>query len=254
MTEPSVSMVRSLIPGLLSIAAEAGKAILEVYGSDFAVEQKDDRSPLTLADRRSHEVIAGRLACLQACRLPILSEEGRNIPYEERRNWELFWLVDPLDGTKEFVKRNGEFTVNIALISKGRPIAGVIYIPVKDVFYFAAEGLGSYRLDSSVLSSGSLEAILNASVRLPLVTRHSSLITVIASRSHMSAETEEYVAALKARHEAVDFISAGSSLKFCLLAEGRADTYPRFGPTMEWDTAAAHAVLRFAGGHNAVVQ
>lgn len=239
----------SVFPELLRVSRQAGNAILEVYNSDFTVQQKDDKSPLTLADRRSHEIIAAGLAGLQEWPLPLLSEEGRNIVYDERKGWDMFWLVDPLDGTKEFVKRNGEFTVNIALIRNGRPILGVIYIPVKNVFYFASEGLGAYKLDNSnKLSSNTLEAILNDSVMLPLVTRHSSLITVIGSRSHMSVETERFVNDLKARHEKVDFMAAGSSLKFCLIAEGKADVYPRFGPTMEWDTAAGQVIVEQAGG------
>ena len=239
----------SLIPELLTISGEAGKAILDVYRSEFAVEQKDDRSPLTLADRRSHEIITKGLAGLPGHKLPILSEEGRHIPYRERRDWDSFWLVDPLDGTKEFVKRNGEFTVNIALVRQSTPVLGIIFIPVKDVFYFGTKEIGSYRLETkSSAIFKSLDEILNSSDRLPVVSRDASVVTVVASRSHMSAETEQYVNSLKTRFRRVDFISAGSSLKFCILAEGKADTYPRFGPTMEWDTAAGQAILEQTGG------
>jgi 3'(2'), 5'-bisphosphate nucleotidase len=245
----------SVLPELLRVCHEAGKAILKVYYSDFEVEHKDDKSPLTLADRRSHKIIADGLAALQDWPLPLLSEEGITMPYDERKTWEMFWLVDPLDGTKEFVKRNGEFTVNIALILNGRPILGVIYLPVKNIFYFGAEGLGTYRLDSSdSISSGSLEAILLASVKLtrtphsPIDTSAHPRISVIGSRSHMSHETERFIHGLKAIYEKVDFVAAGSSLKFCLIAEGKADVYPRFGPTMEWDTAAGQAIVEQAGG------
>lgn len=242
----------SVLPELLRVSHEAGQAILQVYASDFDIEYKDDKSPLTLADRRSHGIIAAGLAALQDWPLPLLSEEGRNIAYDERKSWDMFWLVDPLDGTREFVKRNGEFTVNIALIQNGRPLLGVIYIAVKNIFYFAAEGLGAYKLDSSdSISSGSLNAILLASIRLPHTPRDASThqrITVIGSRSHMSTETERFIADLKARYAEVDFLAAGSSLKFCLIAEGKADIYPRFSPTMEWDTAAGQAIVEQAGG------
>jgi len=252
MTTISHELIHALIPALLRISRDAGKAILGVYGSDFAVEHKDDRSPLTLADRRSHEVITEGLLSLLDLRLPVLSEEGKNIPYEERRSWDLFWLVDPLDGTKEFIKRNGEFTVNIALIQRGNPLLGIIYIPVKDTFYFGAQGLGSYRLDSSeMLSPASLETTLGAATRLPLaphVTPHPSPFTVVGSRSHMSTETEQFINTQEAAHGKIAFISAGSSLKFCLVAEGKADVYPRFAPTMEWDTAAGQAIVEQAGG------
>ncbi len=242
----------SVIPQLLRISHEAGAAILEVYNSDFAVEQKDDKSPLTLADKRSHEIIASQLASLPACQLPLLSEEGRTMSYDERKTWDMFWLVDPLDGTKEFIKRNGEFTVNIALIQNGRPLLGVIYIPVKNVFYFASVGLGSYKFElSNVGVPASIEGLLNLSFRLPLAPYPLTLasrITVIGSRSHMSVETEQFINDLKARYKEVDFLAAGSSLKFCLIAEGKADVYPRFGPTMEWDTAAGQAIVEQAGG------
>jgi 3'(2'), 5'-bisphosphate nucleotidase len=244
--------LNAFIPDLLRISREAGKAILEVYGSDFAIEHKGDNSPLTLADRRSHEVIAGGLASLQAGKLPVLSEEGKNIPYRERKGWELFWLVDPLDGTKEFIRRNGEFTVNIALIQKGRPVLGVIYLPTKNLEYFGAEGMGSYMLDrGNAPVADSLDAILNAAVRLPLAPHPSPLaprITVIGSRSHMSAETEHFISRLRSQDSEIKFISAGSSLKFCLIAEGNADVYPRFAPTMEWDTAAGQAIVEQSGG------
>ena len=249
MKELSRQALAAVLPGLIRISREAGSAILEVYGSDFTVAHKDDNSPLTLADRRSHEIITGGLASLPTGGLPVLSEEGKDIPYSERKDWEFFWLVDPLDGTKEFVRRNGEFTVNIALIQKYRPVLGVIYLPVKNMCYFAAEGLGSYRLDDKDMPSlDSLATIVDSAIKLPLVTDRSSHVTVVGSRSHMSAETEQFISSLNSRGSEVEFLSAGSSLKFCLVAEGRAQLYPRFAPTMEWDTAAGQAIVEGAGG------
>ncbi|GBD98073.1 3'(2'),5'-bisphosphate nucleotidase CysQ [bacterium BMS3Abin07] len=254
----------------LLAAKKAGEAILEVYNTDFKVGHKDDKSPLTLADKRSHEIITNHITTQPFNQFPVLSEEGRDIPYEERKTWEYFWLVDPLDGTKEFIKRNGEFTVNIALIYRGRPVLGVIYVPVKDTMYFAAEGVGAYKLEESKkvseleseefgkekneeATSGLLDEIIKSSTKLPITNNHTpitdqrSRITIIGSRSHATKELDEFVEDMKKKYKKVDFISAGSSLKFCLVAEGRADIYPRFGPTMEWDTAAGHAIVAQAG-------
>jgi 3'(2'), 5'-bisphosphate nucleotidase len=242
-----------LILTTLLAAKRAGEAILDVYGSDFAVEQKDDKSPLTLADKRSHEIIMDVLEqtiTVNNRTVPILSEEGRGIPYDERKEWEYFWLVDPLDGTKEFIKRNGEFTVNIALIQKHKPVLGIIYIPVKDVFYFAAINLGTYKLENSetLVDNLSIKELLDKSQRLPLTSNNKSSLTVIGSRSHTSEEFSEFVKRLNEKYGNVEFISSGSSLKLCLVAEGRADVYPRFGPTMEWDTAAGQAIVEQAEG------
>jgi len=242
-----------LILTTLPVAKRAGEAILDVYGSDFAVEQKDDKSPLTLADKRSHEIIMHVLEqtiTVNNCTVPVLSEEGRDIPYDERRKWEYFWLVDPLDGTKEFIKRNGEFSVNIALIHKHKPVLGITYIPVKDVFYFAAINLGTYKLKNreNLTDNLSIEELIDKSQRLPLTNNNKSSLTVIGSRSHISGEFSEFVKRLEARHGNVEFISSGSSLKLCLVAEGKADIYPRFGPTMEWDTAAGQAIVEQAKG------
>ncbi len=192
--------------------------------------------------------------------LPVLSEEGKSIPYSERRAWEYFWLVDPLDGTKEFIKKNGEFTVNIALIHRTKPVLGVIYIPVTGVFYFAAQGFGSYImqagdvLDESIkVAEDGLRTILHHSRRLPLnapvidQSRPRKLV-IAGSRSHATPELENFVNTMKKTHGEVDFVPAGSSLKFCLVAEGRADIYPRLGPTMEWDTAAGQIIVEEAGG------
>ncbi len=240
-----------LILTTILVAKRAGEAIIDVYNSDFAVEQKDDKSPLTLADKRSHEIIESVLAqtvTVNNSTVPILSEEGKETSYDERKKWKYFWLVDPLDGTKEFIKRNGEFTVNIALIHKHKPVLGIIYIPVKDVFYFAAIGYGTYRLENSkiVTDDLSIKKLVDKSQKLPLDSGNNTSLTVIGSRSHRSDEFSEFVRRLKEKHGNVEFISSGSSLKLCLVAEGKADVYPRLGPTMEWDTAAGQAIAEQA--------
>lgn len=264
---------RYLLNALLA-ARRAGEVILTVYNSDFTVEHKEDESPLTLADQQSHEIIINNLKktatvnnneCItDNLSLPVLSEEGKDIPFEERKRWEYFWLVDPLDGTKEFIKRNGEFTVNIALIHKDRPVLGCIYIPVKDTFYFAAVNLGAYKLmnGKTVTDSLSIKELLDISQKLPVsinnmkspshnnqsAPKGKTSLTIIGSRSHATKELSEFVEMVKKRYEEVEFISAGSSLKFCLVAEGKADIYPRFGPIMEWDTAAGQAIVEQAEG------
>ncbi len=234
---------------LLTIAKEAGDAILDVYDSDFTVERKEDKSPLTLADKRSDEIIFSALSRLYP-EIPILSEEGRSIPFTEREEWEYLWLIDPLDGTKEFVKRNGEFTVNIALIHNSEPVVGVIYIPITQVFYFAKSGLGAYKraYTREMESIDEDNELLQGSERLPLPDALNRPFTVVGSRSHMSQETEGYINELKKVHGEFAIISAGSSIKICMVADGRADVYPRFGPTMEWDTAAGQAIVEGAGG------
>jgi 3'(2'), 5'-bisphosphate nucleotidase len=240
------------LESLIAIAAEAGAAISDVYHTEFEVSYKGDRSPLTMADQRSHEIIQSRLRELSP-QFPVLSEEGRDIPYEERKRWEYFWLVDPLDGTKEFVKRNGEFTVNIALIHGNKPVVGMIYIPEKRTFYFAAEGLGAYKLmsDNTPLPELSYDNLLKESQRLPSgdrIVQNGMPLRIIGSRSHASKENEEFIKAMKEIYPDVTMLSAGSSLKFCLVAEGAADIYPRFGPTMEWDTGAGQCIVEESGG------
>jgi 3'(2'), 5'-bisphosphate nucleotidase len=235
----------------ITAAKKAGDAILEVYDSGFSVEQKEDKSPLTFADKRSHDIISHHLRTAKIVSLPALSEEGRNIPYKERMPWEYYWLVDPLDGTKEFIKRNGEFTVNISLMNKNRPMMGVVLLPVKDLLYFAAEGTGAFRLSgaSEITGEITLETLKRKAQSLPEKTKTAQRpFTVIASRSHMSDETSSFIDATRKEYGEIEIISAGSSLKFCLVAEGTADIYPRFGPTMEWDTAAGQAIVEQAGG------
>jgi len=229
---------------LAYISLEAGEEILKVYDSDFAVESKDDRSPLTLADKKAHEAIA---RSLNDGPYPILSEEGKEIPFEERKNWERFWMVDPLDGTKEFIKRNGEFTVNIALIENGESVLGVIYVPVKGMFYMGARGVGAYKImDLPGLSEAEFESALGEKNKLPREINRA--FTIVGSRSHMSPETLEFMEAHKEEHPDLEVMSVGSSLKLCMVAEGLADAYPRFAPTMEWDTAAGQAIVEAAGG------
>ena len=233
-------------------ALDAGKAIMDIYddpNSDFGIERKADNSPLTRADKASHQVIASMLSVTP---FPLLSEEGANIPYAERKDWTTFWLVDPLDGTKEFIKRNGEFTVNIALIHEGVPVAGVIYVPVRKELYYGscqagAYGSGAYKL-SHVEGDAQPAAtdMLQLAQRLPNAQCHQGIV-VVASRSHMNEETSLYVDDLRKQGQPVTLISSGSSLKICLVAEGSADVYPRFAPTMEWDTAAGHAIAKAAG-------
>jgi 3'(2'), 5'-bisphosphate nucleotidase len=222
-----------ILPHLADAERKAGEAILGVYGSAVKAELKADSSPVTAADRLSHEILADHLA--RTSPFPVLSEEGKDIPYEERRHWETFWLLDPLDGTKEFISRNGEFTVNTALIHRGLPVMGAIYAPVKDLLYTAIKGGGAYR------------TVHGETVRLP-VDRQRTNCVVVGSRSHASREFEAYVLKLRARYEAIELITAGSSLKFCLVAEGAADLYPRLGTTMEWDTAAGQLIVEEAGG------
>jgi 3'(2'), 5'-bisphosphate nucleotidase len=234
----------------------AGLATLDVYRSEIEVEYKADRSPVTLADRRSHDIIVGRL---NAAAIPILSEEGRDIPHAQRSRWQRLWIVDPLDGTKEFVKRLGEFTINIALVEDGRPTLGAIFAPVKNVLYFGRLEDGSFRLDDSAaiaaLASdagpGDAPAVLQRlrarSQKLPVDVEAHTPFVIVGSRSHATPELHAYVDRKRSELGDVAFISAGSSLKYCLVAEGRADVYPRLGPTMEWDTAAGQVIAEAAG-------
>jgi 3'(2'), 5'-bisphosphate nucleotidase len=222
----------------------AGKKILEVYKTTFSVEMKEDRTPLTLADKESHNIIASMLS---ETGLPLLSEEGKNISYKERKNWENFWLVDPLDGTKEFVKRNGEFTVNIALVEQQLPVMGIIYVPVNKTLYFASKDIGSYVNHSIEDTITSLDDLIQSSEPIN-AARDAGIYTVVASRSHFSTDTKKFVEGLRQEHPNLQFITAGSSLKLCLVAEGKANIYPRLAPTMEWDTAAGHAIVECAGG------
>lgn len=237
----------------LTAALEAGRDILDIYenpGQDFGIERKADNSPLTLADKAAHRRI---MQYLEPTGIPVLSEEGKHLPYEERQQWKELWIVDPLDGTKEFIKKNGEFTVNIALAREGKPLLGVVYVPVKGDLYFTfpsptGEGLCARKVNVPCMRPfPTPEEIIATAQPLPLLQQEHDEFVIVASRSHMSPETEEYVQLMRGRHERVKLISSGSSIKICLVAEGAADAYPRYAPTMEWDTAAGDAIARAAG-------
>jgi len=224
-----------MLPALIDIAVKAGKAILEIYSQDFTVEIKSDHSPLTQADKKSNEIIMEGLRALDDT-IPIISEENKLTSFEIRKKWTKCWMVDPLDGTKEFIKKNGEFTVNIALVENGIPVLGVVYVPAQDIIYYATKDKGSFKIENGVTRQLYIR---------PLAA--DGILKIVGSRSHQTPELMEYVEQQKKIFQQVDFVAAGSSLKFCLLAEGRADVYPRLGPTMEWDTCAGQIIATEAG-------
>lgn len=239
--------VSNLIPGVLKIAQSAGAAIMAVYESeDVGVEHKSDNSPLTRADRAAHEVISTGLQALT--RDPILSEEGKEIAWETRQQWQRYWLVDPLDGTKEFIKRNHEFTVNIALVAEGIPVLGVVLAPALGTVYFAAQGYGAYACALDAINDETLDAEQLRAVATPISVapppKPDAPWRIVGSRSHQSEDFQAFVA----QFAQSDIVSMGSSLKLCAVAAGTADLYPRLGLTSEWDTAAAQAVVEMAGG------
>jgi 3'(2'), 5'-bisphosphate nucleotidase len=221
-----------LLVEVTALAREAGRAILDVYASSFSVQEKEDRSPLTEADLRSEKLILAGLKRL-APEIPVLSEESAQAPYATRRNWSRLWVVDPLDGTKEFVQRNGEFTVNIALVDSQRPVLGIVHAPALERSYYACEGVGAFRSDAQA-----------AGRPIRVAKRGSGPLRVVGSRSHRGSSLDAFLSRV-GPHELVE---VGSSLKLCLVAEGQADVYPRLGPTSEWDTAAGQCVLEQAGG------
>lgn len=218
------------IAKIRDIALDAGTAIMEIYQKDFSVEYKDDKSPLTEADLKANEVICRALGTLYPA-IPIMSEENKEVGYEDRKDWEYYWCIDPIDGTKEFIKKNDEFTVNIALIHNNTPVIGVVYAPAIEEMYSAKKGEGAYKNGQ----------------KLPLQVndRPAELLRVVASKSHLSEETQTFIDNLETQH--IEQVSKGSSLKLCMVAEGSADIYPRLAPTMEWDTAAADAIVRESG-------
>ena len=222
-----------LISSTVEITKEAGEAITEIYNSDFAYQLKKDLSPITAADNLSHNIITDRLKILTP-EIPILSEENCDIPYKIRSQWTQYWLVDPLDGTKEFIKKNGEFTVNIALIENNNPIFGIIHIPVTNETYWGSKVNGSFYSTEN-----------NDAEQISVSDNYQNPMRIVASRSHPS----EMLNSLLESIADYEIIEVGSSIKFCLIASGQADCYPRFGPTSEWDTAAGEAIVRFAGGH-----
>jgi len=233
---------------LLSVAIEAaikaGAEIMKIYAEDFTVEIKSDNSPLTIADKNANDVINSFLV---KTNIPIISEENKQLDYSIRKDWEICWMVDPLDGTKEFVKRNGEFTVNIALIEKNKPILGVIYVPVSKTLYYAVVNekiayktiLNEHDFSEVKLSDSKNEIHANQKI--------TKIVKVVGSRSHKSKETECFIKSIENSGKQVQIVSKGSSLKFCIVAEGEADIYPRYAPTMEWDTAAGHAISNAVG-------
>ncbi len=224
-----------ILDRIIEVSLEAGKKILEVYNTSLDITYKKDNSPLTKADKLSNQIIEESLKRIAS--YPILSEEGINIPFEKRKKWEYFWLVDPLDGTKEFIKKNGEFTVNIALIYRNRPVLGVVYAPALNLLFYGGEEIGSFKMEN------------NKEIELPVIEEPlKEKIIVVASKSHLNEETKNFIKNLE-KYYNVETKSIGSSLKICLLAEGIADIYPRIAPTMEWDTAAAHAILSSVGGN-----
>lgn len=234
----------ALLKHAFAASLKAGKAILDVYNSNnFEIEHKADNSPLTLADRMAHETILLHLA---PTGLPVLSEESKQTEYAERKSWDVFWMVDPLDGTKEFIKRNGEFTVNIALIENQTPTLGVIYAPATDVIYFGGTNLGAFKLTNASGYSDPAGDLITKATTLPCI-RHSS-IGIVGSRSHRNKETDAFIQGLKRKYPDARIVSTGSSLKLCMIAEGEADVYPRFAPTCEWDTAAGQAIVQASGG------
>lgn len=221
-----------LLLDVVALCREAGRAILGVYASSFTVQDKADDSPLTEADLRSQEILVAGLRRLRP-EVPVLSEESESVPFGERRGWDWLWVVDPLDGTREFIQRNGEFTVNVALVHGHRPVLGVVHAPVPQTDYYACEGYGAFK------SSGGRAG-------LPIrVAAAGSPARVVGSRSHRGSSLDAFLD----RAGPHELVAVGSSLKFCLLAEGEADVYPRLGPTCEWDTAAGQCVLEQAGGH-----
>lgn len=230
------SYITSVLKKVKEISKGAGKIILEVYESDFDFSIKDDFSPLTKADQLANTYITKKL---EEFNIPIISEENKQVSYMIRKSWEYCWIVDPLDGTKEFINKNGEFTVNIALIKDNLPILGVVYSPVKKWLYYADLNNGSYKEDLNF--------------ETPLIQKlpfeiDKECVVVVGSKSHLNSETSDYIESLKVKlDKKIEFISMGSSLKLCLVAEGKADYYPRLAPTMEWDTAAAHAIVKYAG-------
>ncbi|MBI9106309.1 MAG: 3'(2'),5'-bisphosphate nucleotidase CysQ [Spirochaetales bacterium] len=236
---------KRLFQQLAEISVRAGDEIMKIYSGNFDFDMKEDDSPVTDADRAAHDIISEALEVLEfdGALIPVLSEEGDDIAFEERKHWERYWLIDPLDGTKEFISRNGEFTVNIAIISGNKPILGIVYLPVKDKIYYGGAGLGAYK------ASGRDCALSYAEI-LPIKTgRNPDILVAAGSRSHRTPDFDLWVESEAKRRgcSRVEVLTAGSSLKLCLAAEGKVDVCPRFGPTMEWDTAAAHAIVEGAG-------
>lgn len=221
---------------IVKISLDAGNKIMEIYKKDFEVEYKEDQSPLTEADVASNAIIVDALLRMSPG-IPIISEENKLLDYDKRRHWDTVWLVDPIDGTKEFIKKNGEFTVNIALVQNNRVVAGVVHVPAQNKTFYASKGQGAFMIENGTEP-------VQIHVR-PLA--EDGVLKVVGSRSHKSKEVDDYVKSLEEKYSKIEFVAAGSSLKFCLIAEGKADVYPRLAPTMEWDTCAGQIVAQEAG-------
>jgi len=230
----------NLIKTIIQAASAGMEAIRSVVRSDLQTEQKADWSPVTEADRRSHKAIQW---ILSETGIPVVSEEGADIPFSIRKDYKLCWMVDPLDGTKEFIKGSDEYTINIALLDQGKPILGLIAIPERNLFYLGSKSTGAIRFNHDGIDQDGWPSVFD---KLP-EHQQTSKLRVIASRSHLNDSTANYIEQLRKKHGELDFVQAGSALKFCLLAEGNADVYPRFSPCMEWDTAAGHVLLNLCG-------
>ena len=247
---------------IVKLALSAGEAAMEIYSRDFEIEYKEDHSPLTEADKTVHKIIYEGLKNFG--QFPLLSEEGKDISWEERKDWEKYWCIDPIDGTKEFIKKNGEFTINIALIYRGEPVLGVVLAPALNEIYWAKKGSGAYKgyVTDAPGSQKTIERI--SKLPLPALAHEEGIhrLRIVASRSHLNAETESFIEHLKniffenkkSGEGSLEKISRGSSLKLLMVAEGSADFYPRLAPTMEWDTAAADAILRESGKKTYVLE
>jgi 3'(2'), 5'-bisphosphate nucleotidase len=232
----------NLLKIAIEAAVRAGEKTLEYFAKEISIEVKKDNSPLTLADIESNKII-NRI--LKFTGIPVLSEENEELSYKVRKKWSLFWMVDPLDGTKEFIHHRPEYTINIALIDNHKPVLGVIYVPVQKILYYSTPDSDVFKVNAT--SKLAYDELADNSVKLPLKKRSKEKVIIISSRSHISEETLVLIEEIKKHSGKSELVSIGSSLKFCLMAEGFADIYPRFGPTMEWDSAAGHVIARSAG-------
>lgn len=237
-----MSNYRDFLKIAIEAAIEAGNKTIEFFNQDIDVLNKEDNSPLTLADLEANQVI---IKALKRTDLPVLSEENRQISFAERKDWNQFWLVDPLDGTKEFIHKSPEYTINIALIENNYPVIGVVYAPMMKNLYFASIGLGSFKISSP--DHDGFETIIKKSTLLPYISENRKKAIIVASKSHMNEETIRFISNFEKHRKNYDLLTIGSSLKLCLIAEGSADVYPRLGPTMEWDIAASQAIAELAG-------
>lgn len=245
-TPGKLEIMREKLETAIEASINAGREIMKIYeGGDFHITSKDDDSPLTLADKRANEII---IDYLKSHDIPVISEENKEIDYIQRKQWSQCWIVDPLDGTKEFIKKNGEFTVNIAFINQGSPEMGVIYAPALKTLYFAVVSESKayrYKLNNEDIAT---HEVLAQAEEIRPASKKGDCLKVVGSRSHMNSETEDFISKLKKEHgQDIEIVSKGSSLKFCLVAEGEAHIYPRFAPTMEWDTAAGQAICEAVG-------